>query len=652
MARAIRRGAEEAFRAPFTDSHGRIRYIVELAADAANAYRDIAAPQDGFASWHKPEVRGLVAALAARHGFKPESITSWIGPSFSAYLSEKDLAQLKTDPLVTRITQDRRLVFSALWSDTTSGSETTSWGTRALGGPDLSPPGSSTVYVLDAGVGYHTDLTRVSERVATNPSLNAVGCYPHATHVAGIVGAEPNYVGSVGVRPSTYIVSVALVGENLEGASCSLSSLSENNYLLGLDLIRQRITQSGRVGIVNISSNSNPGWPSVFAQSQPVGAALKSLATPAPGYPGAFVVQSAGNFFGDACLYAFDGPQRPGAESDGIMVVGAIDANGQPVSPLNSLEGFRNLPHANDQPGSNFGTCVETWAPGNSILSTWASDPQQSTFPPAPYSTVQRLSGTSMAAPHVGALAASLAASQNLQTPAQIEAAVRARLRDLGSKDESNRSVKLPILSGSPGTAQPTAEFLIGSDGIRGINGNITRYSDQSFPLRYDTVGAQNCNLTGYRNGVVWYTAPNAGAEKNWGNIKLIPARYRWEIDCFSPQGTHSYAQASATIQQRTPGPTAKFYVNGQDTATGPTLGYTFNSSTRFGLRYASSGADYCNLVAKVNNIEWYSINHFVTSYDWGNENQLNPDSYYWQVTCFDANGKSAVAGARINVLP
>jgi len=599
-------------------------------------------------------VRSLVAALSAEHGIKPETITSWIGPSLSAYLSEKDLAGLKSDARVTRITPVRRLVFSALWSDTPSGGgEITSWGARAMGGPDLSSSGGPTVYVLDAGVGPHTDLA-IAEGVATVLGRNPVGCYPHATHVAGIIAAQWNYQGSVGMRPSTNLVSVALAGEYPAGVNCSWDDPSENNLLLGFDLIYNRIMTSRRVGIVNISIN-HPSDP-IFSQSNPVGAAMRALATPLGAYPGAFIVQSAGNFYADACNHAFDGAQRPGAETDGIMVIGAIDANGQPVVPLNGVEGFRNGTAAGSQPGSNFGACVESWAPGNNILSTWANSPQQSSPPASPSTITQRLSGTSMAAPHVAALAASLAAAQNLQTPAQIEAAVRARLRDLGSKDELSRSVKLPVLSGNPGPAQPTAEFLIGTDPVRGINGSITKNADQSFPLRYDSVGAQYCNLTAYRNELQWYSLPSFHAEYNFGgtgNVQLSEGRYRWEIDCVSPQGTHNYAQASATILSPTPAPTAKFFVNGVDTATLPP-GYTFQftPATVFGLRYSSSGANFCNLRAWVNNNVWYSIDNFVTQFDWGNANQLNPDSYRWEVTCYGANFKSAKATARINVSP
>ena len=39
MARAVRRAADEAFRAPITDSGGRIQYIVELGPEAVPALR-------------------------------------------------------------------------------------------------------------------------------------------------------------------------------------------------------------------------------------------------------------------------------------------------------------------------------------------------------------------------------------------------------------------------------------------------------------------------------------------------------------------------------------------------------------------------------------------------------------------------------------
>jgi len=621
-------------------------------------------------------VRSLVAALSAEHGVKPLSITSWIGPSLAAYLGEKDLARMKSDARVTRITPVRRLVFSALWNNTVSPSgETTSWGTNALGGPDLSANGDwPAVYVLDAGVGLHEDLNiNSADRLVTNPNglnppPNSVGCYSHGTHVAGIVAARQNGAGSVGVRPSTRVVSVALSVKDALGINCSRDedALTDNNLLLGLDLIYSKIMTSRRVGIVNISINGRPENPSLFSQYGPVGMAMKNLASPLGAYPGAFIVQSAGNFHGDACAYAYDGTRG----DDGIMVVGAIRANGQPVTPLNGIDGFRNeSAGVSSQPGSNFGPCVEAWAPGNNILSAWGGDPQSS-LPPASNLT-QRLSGTSMAAPHVAALAASLAATQNLQTPAQIEAAVRARLRDLGSKDLRNRSVNLPVLSGNPGPAQPSAEFLIGSYSAQGINGNLTTYADRSFPLRYDSFGANSCILTGYRKALeappstaysLWYSG-NWGTRFDWygQNIQLPEGLYLWDVDCVSPYGTHMRAHASATIEP--PAPTAHFFVNDVDTATlAPDYIFQFTPATVFGLRYSSSGTSSCNLTASVLRrdpfygnyywLTWYSINNFVTQFDWGNANQLNPDSYRWEVSCLLVHGGWVTASARIDVSP
>jgi hypothetical protein len=107
-----------------------------------------------------------------------------------------------------------------------------------------------------------------------------------------------------------------------------------------------------------------------------------------------------------------------------------------------------------------------------------------------------------MAAPHVAGVAAWLAETGNLTTPAQIEMAVRNYARTNGAKDPDPNPNPNPILManaiGTSYIAQPTVEFAI--KGV--VNGNLNTNSATPFALSYESIGAQNCDLTGYLNNV------------------------------------------------------------------------------------------------------------------------------------------------------
>lgn len=100
------------------------------------------------------------------------------------------------------------------------------------------------------------------------------------------------------------------------------------------------------------------------------------------------------------------------------MVVGAVDKAGQAVTSF--YWGG----------GSNYGQCVEVWAPGKGIIHPWASvawglGVESSQSGSVTYNHYQRFDGTSYAAPHVAAVAAYLADTQGLTSAPAIEAAVR-----------------------------------------------------------------------------------------------------------------------------------------------------------------------------------------------------------------------------------
>ena len=173
-------------------------------------------------------------------------------------------------------------------------------------------------------------------------------------------------------------------------------------------------------------------------------------------HPGHVFVQSAGNQYENVCS---DGESKvfktawsaSSTVADGAIVVGAINAQGKPVGGSNGAftnaypafgdSYYNESPILQGEVGSNYGHCVDMWAPGDFIYSTWGEG-RRSTKQSGSYSGGQPsscafgtcfspteqgwawLSGTSMAAPHVAA-AAYVADLYGLTTPAAIEQKLR-----------------------------------------------------------------------------------------------------------------------------------------------------------------------------------------------------------------------------------
>ncbi|MBZ4401608.1 MULTISPECIES: S8 family serine peptidase [unclassified Myxococcus] len=626
--------AEQGRAGQLRDERGRTLYLVDLEESATHAFLAKAAPPaDGFDSHHDLPTRHLVNDLRLAHAVTPTHLVSHVGKSFSAYLTEEQVERLSKDPRVKRLTEDAPVDFSAVWSN--SGTTTvTPWGIQAVGGSQTSN-GSRTVYVLDTGVAPHTNLPFL-ERLVAIPGNSPTGCYPHATHVAGIIGARPTPQGGVvGVNKGARIVSVA-VGQNEPGVTTCSSGGTYVGIGLGLDLIYSRILASGTVGIINISMNGPD-----FKEGRTLGDKMRVLATPNPsvGYPGAFIAQSAGNDHRDACNSSFNTP----SPSDGIMVVGAIDSNAQPVQLLAGVNAIRNQPLAGDGAGSNYGRCVETWAPGNVIRSTW----------PGGYAD---LSGTSMAAPHVAGLASFLAESQGLTTPAQIEQAVRAH-----HVTNSGSTATVPNLQLQSVIAQPTVAL-----GNNGLAGHFQQYNSDPFILRYGSSGAARCSIKSYRNNVLQSQAVNLTPNGTVPTAPQTPGQYRWVLECANAANTRlATSQITATIVR---GITKVVWVI-RSTSTGnvpqefsgasvriDTNRFSWAPDTMVSQRYESVGADACVVTTTgLRNFGWdthelWNSGTYPPSLDFGTLLLGNPatlpapgpfDLIRWHVECTNAEGSS-----------
>ena len=671
---AIAGGSQPAANAAaIKDAAGRIRYIVDLVDDdpaKPAKFNDAISKID----YHRIRSGLLIDAVTKLQGIELLGTTSLVGTSFTAYLTVKQVEQFSKDSRVAQMTQDVYLTPSAVWTNVTDYyGQVRPWGLQAMGVTYAgSSNGNATVYVLDTGVEMHGDLTGLSaaNRIAALPGINPTGCYPHATHVAGIVGAADNGVGVVGVLPGVRLVSIALGDTNY--SSCPSSpgrsgsdGLPASGFTQGLEIVYQRVLQSGRVAIVNISFNS----PGIFASTATIGRKMKTVATASyldAGYSGAFIVQSAGNNFQDACGVSY----YPSTGYDGIMVVGGLDDNGQSVVRLNAVNTYPNVPYASDDSASNFGNCVDVWAPSQRIISTWSGG------------SYQQLSGTSMSAPHVAGFAARLLESDPyITTSLDLESAVRARFATIAGSNLS-----MPQLANQNVTAVPTVEIVEGTPDqfLRDIVTNrsaLASLNFNKFPadtvLKFAAQGAAYCYINPTFNGTptqqLFFSNPPIAYD--FGASALAPGQYSWSVTCVSPQGTQTTVVANGHIKR----PIQVYWV-ARTTSTGSNwqtisnfggVSWSVSANAPFDQYNNSSGADYCHVksygyfgnsdgdpdnpawhtytfppyYSQTNPPLWDSGIPFPTYYLFATFNFGNPTpyaGYKWLLTCSNGDGETS----------
>jgi subtilisin family serine protease len=286
-----------------------------------------------------------------------------------------------------------------------------------------------TVYVFDGGIlDSHPELAgRVRRGFDAFPREDRI-CNAHGTAVAGAIAGA-----TLGVAPAAEIVDVKMVEcRRMRG---TIDAIVQGTRWVLADQARH----PGRRAIAN--------WSFIADTASNIPALDSAVAALAgAGIP---VVVSAGNLEMNACQIA-------PANAPGAIVVGASRLR---LAPWTLGDPARKLVDSR-APGTAYGTCIDVFAPGDSVLLPSMEGARQP--------TTQLWTGTSMSAGYVsGAIALHLEANP-WATPAAILAHLRAR--SSGTIVDPSRSPEAGLLflgTPAPQRARTIAQGTLERDALR-----------------------------------------------------------------------------------------------------------------------------------------------------------------------------------------
>lgn len=313
------------------------------------------------------------AATGAGRGLGVSRVLTNVYPGMIATMNEAQAAALTRNPNVVLVEKDQVVTASVTQTDATWGLDRIDQRDRPLSTSYTfnSTGDGVTAYVIDTGVlATHIDFgTRVQGGFdAVDGDGDPTDCNGHGTHVAGTVGGT-----TYGVAKDVTIVPVRVL--NCSGSGTTSGVISGLDWVVG--------NHANRRAVANMSLGG--------AKSTAMDAAVGRLIS-----DGVTVVVAAGNSNRDACNFS---PAR---------VKAAITVAASTITDARASY-------------SNYGSCVDMFAPGSAITSAWIG---------ASNSATATISGTSMAAPHVAGAVARL-----LQREALAPSAAGAAITDSATRD-------------------------------------------------------------------------------------------------------------------------------------------------------------------------------------------------------------------------
>jgi len=372
------------------------------------------------------DVESIADELVTKSRGRKDHVYKHALKGFSARLSEKAALALAEDPRVKYVQEDGVVTISATQTNAT-------WGLDRIDQRDL-PLNQTYVYnatgagvkayIIDTGINTsHVDFggRAISGHDAVDGSLPAADCNGHGTHVAGTVGGT-----TWGVAKGVTLVAVRVL-------DCQGSG-TDSGVIAGINWVTSDHA-AGQPAVANMSLGGGASQ----ALDDAVNASINDGVTYA-------IAAGNGDIFGNpqpACNYS---PARV--------------ANAITVGSTTSTDARSSF--------SNYGTCLDIFAPGSSITSAWYSS----------NTATNTISGTSMATPHVAGAAALYLEGNTSASPSSVAAALinNSTLNKVTNplSGSPNRLLYTGFIGGGGGTNPPTISSFSPTSGGTGTSVTIT----------------------------------------------------------------------------------------------------------------------------------------------------------------------------------